>query len=101
MQGSKGRRQEEEEGISHNSNDAIKRAAALQRPLHLKQCVAGYFLRGGICNNSVTCSWVNGLSRNFNFTASAIAPSRSANLSVCIVSLGWNLSIDSLSIATG
>src|SRR4029453_12259355 len=101
MQGSKGWR-EEEEGISHNSNRAKVRGPLRCRgPLHFTRPVADYFLRGGICSNSVTWSWVNGLSRNFNFTASAIAPSRSANFSGCIVSLGWNFSIDSLSIATG
>ena len=41
-----------------------------------------YFFRGGICSSSAICSFVSGFSRNLSFTASAIAPSRSANLSV-------------------
>src|SRR5262245_65921980 len=101
MQGSQGRRQKEEKVCLISIAVKLKRAAARSGPLHLRDFAQTYFLRGGICNNSVTCSWVSGLSRNFSLTASAIAPSRSANLSVCIVSLGWNLSIDSLSIAAG
>ena len=60
-----------------------------------------YFLRGGIWSNSAICSLVNGFSRNFNFTASATAPSRSANLSVCSASFGWNFAIDSFNKSTG
>src|SRR6185437_9562668 len=77
----------------------IKRAAAMQRPVLLFNCAD--YLRGGICRSSVICSLVSGFSRNFSFTASRIAPSRSANLSVCSVSFGWNFSIESLSRSTG
>src|ERR1700693_1065214 len=39
---------------------------------------SGYFARGGIWMKSAICSGVSGLSRNLSFTASRIAPSRSA-----------------------
>src|SRR5262245_9917080 len=101
MQGSQGRRQKEEKVCLIPI--ALKLKGPLRRsgPSHLQDFARTYFLRGGICNNSVTCSWDSCLSRNFSFTASAIAPSRSANLSVCMVSLGWNFSIDSFNSSTG
>ena len=51
--------------------------------------------------SSECCSWVSGLSRNFSFTASRTAPSRSLNSVDCTESFGWNFSIDSFSTAIG
>ena len=97
-----GRRQEKgkEEKVIRNS---VKHNGPLltQRPVFISRVNEFYFLRGGIWSNSAICSLVNGFSRNFNFTASATAPSRSANLSVCSASFGWNFAIDSLSRSTG
>src|SRR6185437_517613 len=90
---------EEEKGII--CSPIKKRVAAFRSGPFFHSRKDDYFLRGGICSSSVICSFVSGFSRNFNFTASAIAPSRSANLSVCNASFGWNFAIDSFSTSTG
>ncbi len=83
----KGQAEDEEEDVAV-AIDAKKRAAAAAARFDGAYV---YFLRGGICSSSAICSLVSGFSRNLSFTASRIAPSRSANLSVCNASFGWNL----------
>src|SRR5581483_10116560 len=53
-----------------------ERAAAMRGPFSFAP--ANYFCRGGIWMSSASCSLVSGLSRNLSFTASRMAPSRSA-----------------------